>query len=547
MGANNVTLTVTDNNGNVNTCIAEVTVEETIPPTIVCPADTVVTAAAGNCSIIVNDIAPASVDDNCGIAAINFRMEGSTMDAGNNDASGTAFNKGITTVWYIATDGSGNQDSCSFDVTVFTTVVPPDSAYADNDSVCAGVGNVQLMYAGGVMVEGGTAMWYDDAALTNNIGSGNPLIIPAPIATSTYFVRFEGNCDTTSAVSTTIYMFNLSTAPDTAYTDRDSICPGDGIVTLTYAGGDLAGGAVAQWYADTAMTIKVGTGNDLQTPAPMMTTAYFVRFEGVCDTTDAAGTMVAVKATSIEPTSVTTDRDSICPGDGTVTLTYQGGTAGAGAIAVWYADSIFTSSIGTGNDITVPVPDSTHIYYVRFEGECDTTAAVGGTVNVLTLSVAPVSATSDMDSVCSGMGSVILSYEGGTPGDGAVAVWYDDASMLASIGTGNDLSIPAPEVETIYYVRFEGGCDTSSAVSATVSIYPKPIPVFDEMYENVCLSGPLYTYSVVGQTGSVFNWSISGGTIVSDYSDSVVVDWGSVAGTFHIAVTEITLNGCPSD
>jgi gliding motility-associated-like protein len=279
----------------------------------------------------------------------------------------------------------------------------------------------------------------------------------------------------------------------------------------------------------------------------MVTTAYFVRFEGVCDTTGAAGTIVNIKDSSIEPASVTTDRDSICPGDGTVTLTYIGGTPGAGAVAVWYADTLFSSSIGTGNDIVVPAPDSTHTYYVRFEGECDTSAAVGGTLNVLTLSVAPVSATSDRDSVCSGIGNVILSYQGGTPGAGAVAVWYDDANLVRSIGTGNNLSIPAPETETIYYVRFEGTCDTSSAVSSTVSIYPKPVPAFDEGDENVCLSGPLYKYSAIGQAGSTFTWSISGGTIVSDYSDSVIVDWGSVAGTYHIAVTEFTVNGCPSD
>ena len=547
VGPNNVTLTVTDVNGNFSTCIAVVTVEETIPPSIFCPGDTTVTAAAGNCSMVVNDIAPASADDNCGITDIAYRLEGSTVGNGSDDASGTAFSKGITTVWYIATDGSGNQDSCFFEVNVFTTVVPPDTAFADNDSVCAGVGNVQLMYNGGVMVEGGTAMWYDDAALTNNIGNGNPLTIPAPDVTTTYFVRFEGSCDTSLAVSTTIELFGLSTAPDTAYADRDSICPGDGIVTLTYSGGDLAAGAIAQWYADSALTMNVGNGNDLQIPTPMMTTAYFVQFEGVCDTTEAAGTIVTIKDISTAPTSVVSDRDSICPGDGSVTLTYIGGTLVPGAEAVWYADSLFTLSIGTGNDILVPVPDSTHTYFVRFEDECDTSIAIGGTVNIKSLSVAPVSATSDLDSVCSGMGSVILSYTGGIPGTGAVAVWYDDASMVSSIGTGNDLSVPAPLNETIYFVRFEADCDTSSAVSTTVSIYPKPVPVFVEMVDKVCVAGQLYRYVVMGQPGSVFTWTISGGIIMSDFGDSVLVDWGDVAGTFFIAVTETTLAGCLSD
>ena len=34
---------------------------------------------------------------------------------------------------------------------------------------------------------------------------------------------------------------------------------------------------------------------------------------------------------------------------------------------------------------------------------------------------------------------------------------------------------------------------------------------------------------------------------MSDYSDSVLVDWGSATGTYYIAVREITVNGCPSD
>ncbi|WP_220092301.1 hypothetical protein, partial [Aequorivita sp. CIP111184] len=39
VGTNNVVLTVTDNNGNVSTCTAVVTVEDTIAPIIACPAN----------------------------------------------------------------------------------------------------------------------------------------------------------------------------------------------------------------------------------------------------------------------------------------------------------------------------------------------------------------------------------------------------------------------------------------------------------------------------------------------------------------------------
>ncbi len=75
-----------------------------------------------------------------------------------------AFNKGVTTVWYRITDPNNNMDSCSFDITVLTTIIPPDSAFSSLDEVCPGDGDITLYYDGGVMVEGGTAVWYDDAA-----------------------------------------------------------------------------------------------------------------------------------------------------------------------------------------------------------------------------------------------------------------------------------------------------------------------------------------------------------------------------------------------
>jgi gliding motility-associated-like protein len=277
--------------------------------------------------------------------------------------------------------------------------------------------------------------------------------------TTTYYVRFEGTCDTSSAVSTTVQLFSLSTVPDTVYADRDGFCPGDGIITLTYAGGTMGDGASAQWYADSALSIKVGNGNNLQIPAPMITTTYFVRLEGICNTTSARGTLVTVKAMSTPPSSAVSDRASVCSGDGTITLTYIGGTLGTGAMAVW----------------------------------------------------------------------------------------YDDASMISSIGTGNDLNLPAPLIETTYFVRFEGDCDTTSAVSTTITVNSKPVPEFSEKVENACVEGPLYRYLVLGQAGSSFIWSISGGTIVSYYGDSVLVDWGTVKGTYQITVTEISSSGCQSD
>ena len=113
LGPNNVTLTVTDVNGNTSTCIAVVTVEDDIPPTIACPADITVNNDAGMCGAIVN-FPVATGFDNCSV----------TVSQTGGLASGSAFPVGVSTVEFTATDGSGNTEVCSFTITVVDNEAP---------------------------------------------------------------------------------------------------------------------------------------------------------------------------------------------------------------------------------------------------------------------------------------------------------------------------------------------------------------------------------------------------------------------------------------
>ncbi len=108
IGANTVTLTVTDNNGNTDNCTATVTVEDNIAPIITCPADIVVANIAGTCGNTVNYTLPTATD-NCGIASI-------IQTAGL--PSGSVFPPNTTTNTFEVTDVNGNTATCSFDVTV---------------------------------------------------------------------------------------------------------------------------------------------------------------------------------------------------------------------------------------------------------------------------------------------------------------------------------------------------------------------------------------------------------------------------------------------
>ena len=122
VGTTTITWTVTDVNGNVNTCTQDVTVNDNENPTISCPANVAQNIDAGTCGAVVNVIAPTSTGDNCGIVTQTWDLTGATVasspGAGINDASGQTFNVGTTTVTYTVTDAAGNTATCSFDVVI---------------------------------------------------------------------------------------------------------------------------------------------------------------------------------------------------------------------------------------------------------------------------------------------------------------------------------------------------------------------------------------------------------------------------------------------
>ncbi len=83
---------------------------DTVPPTITCSTNITVTAF-GHCPVVVNFNVSAS--DNCTLSSLVA-----------TPASGSAFPVGTNTVTVVATDGSGNTNSCSFKVTVLPGPAP---------------------------------------------------------------------------------------------------------------------------------------------------------------------------------------------------------------------------------------------------------------------------------------------------------------------------------------------------------------------------------------------------------------------------------------
>ncbi|NJM16050.1 MAG: HYR domain-containing protein, partial [Bacteroidales bacterium] len=131
-----VAVTTYDMHGNSSTCSAQVSVVDSIAPTIICPADTTVSNDPGNCSAVVNNLTPA-INDNCSVVLQTWFLSGATTDSSNttgiNNVSGYNFNLGTTTVAYHIEDISGNSHQCSFMVTVKDTEKPNISCQTDID------------------------------------------------------------------------------------------------------------------------------------------------------------------------------------------------------------------------------------------------------------------------------------------------------------------------------------------------------------------------------------------------------------------------------
>jgi hypothetical protein len=124
LGANTVTLTVTDVNGNSANCTATVTVTDNESPVITCPSDIAADTDAGDCEAVVTF--SASATDNCS-AIVTY-----------SHASGSAFPVGTTTVTATATDPANNTDVCTFDIVVTDNESPvitcPSDIAADTDA-----------------------------------------------------------------------------------------------------------------------------------------------------------------------------------------------------------------------------------------------------------------------------------------------------------------------------------------------------------------------------------------------------------------------------
>jgi PKD-like domain/Ig-like domain CHU_C associated/Pregnancy-associated plasma protein-A/Secretion system C-terminal sorting domain/CUB domain len=110
----------------------------------------------------------------------------------------------VTTTYFVRAEGACNMTSC-VQVTVVvsgTNSMAPTGASASATTICLGQ-STTLTAIGGQLGSGGVWRWYTGGCGVNGVGSGSSLTVQ-PTATTTYYVRAEGTCNTTGCASVTV-------------------------------------------------------------------------------------------------------------------------------------------------------------------------------------------------------------------------------------------------------------------------------------------------------------------------------------------------------
>jgi hypothetical protein len=128
LGVTSVTITVTDDAGNTDTCSADFTVTDDTDPVISACAAGQSASADASCEATVPDFTSGvTATDNCD----------TTLTITQSPTAGTTVGLGVTSVTITVTDDAGNTDTCSADFTVTDDTDPVISACAAGQSASA--------------------------------------------------------------------------------------------------------------------------------------------------------------------------------------------------------------------------------------------------------------------------------------------------------------------------------------------------------------------------------------------------------------------------
>ncbi|MCB0754809.1 MAG: PKD domain-containing protein, partial [Flavobacteriales bacterium] len=509
IGANTVTLTVEDLNGNTSSCNATVTVEDNQAPVVNCPANIVVCADDASGAVVTYPAVTGS--DNCTYVITQTDVTGLT--------SGSNFPLGVTTLTYTNTDSpAGNSTSCSFDITVNPTPV------AD--------------YTHSAACEGEATFFTDEStidassSITNwqwDMGDGSsPIGLVDPIHafadTGSYDVELvvtsaEGCTDTTTqsvyvglVPSASFTVANGCEGQPTSFTNTSSIGAG----TLTYA-----------WDFGDSNTSTDQDPSHTYALDGTYTVTLTVTSDNGCEDTFTGSVEVYDSPTALFTAS------TAC--FGTATSFTNLSTGGGTPTYAWdFGDSNTSTSTNPTNQFAVDGTfDVTLI--ATTDHNCQDTETQ--TVTVYPLPVAAFTNTT----VCGLITMDFTDQSAITSGSVTGWQWYFGDGNLSQIQNATHVFAAGGTYTTSLVVTSALGCQDS--ISQNVTVLPKP--VVDFSWLDACLNDPnTFTdeTTISGSTLTGWDWDFGDNSGTSTQQNPSYIY--STSGTYDVELIATTADGC---
>jgi hypothetical protein len=311
VGANIVTLTVTDTAGNSASSTATVTVVDNIPPTVITRDITIYLDATGNATVYPSDIDNGSSD----AAGIRLRSAGpafftganlgpntvtlTATDRNNNTASGTAI---VTVADNIAPTAVAQNITVYLDTSGNATITGADINNGSTDN--AGIDSLALdvtSFTGADLGDNTVTLTVSDASGNSSTASATVTVIDnlAPIASAQNFTAFLNAAGTVSITASDI---------DNGSTDN---------VAIDSLSLDVTSFTVADLGENTVTLTVTDTSGNVSTASAIVTVA-----DNIAPTIVVPGDIV-VQATSVSGASVSFAASATDNADSDVVITYS--------------------------------------------------------------------------------------------------------------------------------------------------------------------------------------------------------------------------------
>ena len=135
---------------------------------------------------------------------------GLVISSTTGDVNTLTSTAGTYTVTYtVAAAGGCTAYSTTTNITINNLSTAPTGATASASLICAASGTVTLTAVGGTLGSGASYKWYAGSCGAVLVGTGSTLTNLPITTTTTYFVRVEGTCNTTTCASVTVMVAPL--------------------------------------------------------------------------------------------------------------------------------------------------------------------------------------------------------------------------------------------------------------------------------------------------------------------------------------------------